>query len=202
MSQIAYKLKPDWIIHLDADELWCGLSNLKKIDGPIASCEKMLLHPPVNKSHFTISDYRYYLNFDNIPISQECKIAHRPDPNFVIEHGNHSIKGISGTSTTEVYRHHYPIRTLMQWEHKSNGHLALQERNSCCERWKNWYDLKQLEGNLNKKFDFLCDNWRSYCSNKCTTSFFNMLEYWATPEMIEYFKNHPNLLPEIGEWPK
>lgn len=201
MSQIACKLKPDWIIHLDADELWCNLLNLRKINGPVASCEKMLLHPPVNKDSFNISDYRYYLNFDNIPIPQESKIAHRPDANFVIEHGNHSVKGISGIYTTEIYRHHYPIRTLSQWEIKSNGHLALQKRNSCCERWEKWHNLK-LEGNLSKTFNHLCDNWKSYCSNKCLTSFINILEHWATPDMIMYFKNNPNLLPEIGEWPK
>ena len=48
MAKIACKIKPDWIVHLDADELWCGLNNLKEIDGPVASCERMLLHPPVN----------------------------------------------------------------------------------------------------------------------------------------------------------
>ena len=199
MSQIACKLQPDWIVHLDADELWCGLYNLKKIDGPIASCERMLLHPPV-EGNFSLLSHRHYLNFDNMPIPQECKVAHRPDPNFVIEHGNHGVKGRSGEHTMQVYRHHYPIRSLTQWEMKSMGHLALQQRKSCCERWENWYNL-HLAGKLGENFNFLCENWSEYRSNKNPAAFANMLSFWATPEMIDYFKNNPHLLPDVGEWP-
>lgn len=200
MSQIACKLKPDWIVHLDADELWCGLSNLRKIDGPVASCERMLIHPPSN-TEFNLVSQRYYLNFDNLPIPQECKVAHRPNTNFVIEHGNHGVKGMSGKHTMEVYRHHYPIRSLKQWEAKAMGHLALQQRNSCCERWENWYNLK-LEGKLCENFNFLCENWRNYRSNKNPATFANMLSFWATAEMTSFFKNNPHLLPDVGEWPK
>ena len=200
MARIACKFHPDWIVHLDADELWCGLSNLRKINGQIASCERMFLHPPVKSEEFDILKCRYYLNFDKMPIPQECKVAHRPDLNFVIQHGNHGIEGQTGQYTNDVFRHHYPIRTLKQWERKANGHLALQRRNSYCERWGTWYNLAQT-GKMNENFDFLCENWLSYRSDKIQESFTNMLGFWATSEMIKYFKKS-NMLPEIGEWPK
>ncbi len=120
MARLACKLKPDWIVHLDADELWCGLQNLRKFDTAIVGCEKMYLHPPA-KHHFSIEDQRFYLDFDHIPIPQECKVAHRPMEDVVITHGNHGVADPtdSYTSTRDIYRHHYPIRSYQQWERKS-----------------------------------------------------------------------------------
>src|SRR4051812_8210794 len=45
MARLACKLKPDWIIHLDADELWMGLGNLR-CDCEVFGSTKMYLHPP------------------------------------------------------------------------------------------------------------------------------------------------------------
>ncbi|MGE0569396.1 MAG: glycosyltransferase family 2 protein [Bacteroidia bacterium] len=197
MSQIACKLKPDWIIHLDADELWGGLYNLKKIKNNIASCERMLMHPPVFSETFNLNDYRFYLNFDNVPIPQECKVAHRPNPDYIIEFGNHGIKGFQGEFTREVFRHHYPIRTLQQWQRKTSGHIALQKRNVCCKRWERWYN-----SNLDSNFNLLCQEWESYLKLKDHNSFMKILELWSEKEVIEYFDLNKHLLPTIGEWPK
>lgn len=201
MAQIACKLNPDWIIHLDADELWGGLQGLREIHSDVVSCERMFLHPPVISNMFNLHNFRYYLNFDDLNIPQECKIAHRPNPNFVIEHGNHAIEGISGYTTKNIFRHHYPIRTLAQWQSKSEGHLALMKRDSLCVRWEKWHKFN-TDGSLNEKFNFLCDNWEKYRFNKSHSAFVNMLDFWATPEMITHFKENKNLLPSIGEWPK
>src|ERR1017187_7474284 len=46
MARLAYKLKSDWIIHLDADELWCGLSQLRHFNCEAFGSTKMFLHPP------------------------------------------------------------------------------------------------------------------------------------------------------------
>lgn len=199
MSKIACKFKPDWIIHLDADELWCGLQSLKKIDEPIASCERMLLHPPVEQE-FSLLNNRFYMNLDNLPIPQECKIAHKPDPTFVIEHGNHAVRGKIGKHTRDVYRHHYPVRSFEQWQRKAAGSLALKKRKSYCERWNRWYNLSQ-EGRLRESFILLCQSWLSYISRRNSESLLEMLHFWAEPEMIDFFKKHTEMLPDIGEWP-
>ena len=192
MAQIACKLNPDWIVHLDADEFWCGLMSLREHRGMIAASERMYLHPPGG-------DMRHYLDFDHIPIPQECKIAHRPDPNFVITHGNHGIENCDNIEfTKKVYRHHFPVRSYEQWARKAKGHEALNRRKSICERWEKWYNLLQ-EDKLEKEYQNLVDFWGQMTKNPEHEIFLAILDFWATPEMIAFFKNNPEL-PRIGEW--
>ena len=82
---------------------------------------------------------------------------------------------------------------------KCDGHLALEKRNSCCERWKKWHNLK-TEGKLDENLNFYVKIGKSTSPTKHQI-ILNMLEYWATPEIIAFFKGNSNLLPEIGEWP-
>jgi glycosyltransferase involved in cell wall biosynthesis len=195
MARLACKLNPDWIIHLDADEFWGGLSNLRMIDSDIVSCETMYLHPPVE--HFSISNMRYYLDFDHLPIPQEAKIAHRPDPNIEITHGNHGVVGRDGLYTRKIFRHHYPIRTLEQWERKAKGHLCLNKRNSSCARWENWYNSISLRNDYNK----ITSLWKSFIEHQDSESFMSLMKFWAAQDMMSLFENS-NMLPKIGEWPK
>jgi len=30
----------------------------------------------------------------------------------------------------------------------------------------------------------------------------DLMEFWVTEEMLEFFKNNANMMPRIGEWPK
>ena len=209
MARLACKLKPDWIVHLDADELWCGLQNLRKFDTAIVGCEKMYLHPPA-KHHFSIEDQRFYLDFDHIPIPQECKVAHRPMEDVVITHGNHGVADPtdSYTSTRDIYRHHYPIRSYQQWERKSKGHEALKRRGSYCKRWSNWYDwfiddgkspwpvAEDIWNGILKLWDGMVNEGISH------KDFIGLVSVWAEDDMLEFFENKADMMPRIGEWPK
>ena len=138
MARMACKLNPDWIVHLDADEFWCNLTHLRAFDGPVVGCQRMYLHPPGGSME-------HYLDFSVVPgIPDECKVAHRPDPDIEITHGNHGVKGnLKTVFTDKIVRHHYPIRSYDQFRQKSEGHLALKSRGSICKRWENWYNRLQ-----------------------------------------------------------
>ena len=210
MARMACKLKPDWIIHLDADELWCGVQNLRKFDSAIVGCERMYLHPPVGGS-FNVRKQRFYLDFDHFPIPQECKVAHRPIEDVVITHGNHGVShpATSYVSTRDVWRHHYPIRSYKQWEAKSQGHLALMKRDSCCKRWERWYDMfLEPAGHpwapALDVWESMIKTWDKMKSDPYVFhhDFLALTSIWAEDEMMEFFNNHPELVPNIGEWPK
>jgi glycosyltransferase involved in cell wall biosynthesis len=196
MARMACKLKPDWIIHLDADEFWCGLSSLKDIDSNYVGSTKMLLHPP------SLGPMNHYLDFSNIPsFKEECKVAHRPDENIQITHGNHGFHGISNIEfTKKIWRHHYPVRSYGQFVKKSLGHESLVKRNSICERWKNWYDLHK-QGKLEELYHLICKHWQSMIASPNKEDLIKLLEFWSPQEVIDFF-NKNNVLPEIGEWPK
>lgn len=198
MAQMACKLNPDWIVHLDADEHWSGLMSLSEILTSVAGCRRMYLHPPINWE-FDIDEMSPYLDFDNTPIVQECKIAHRPDPKLVIEHGNHGAKrdefGETVQFTNKVWRHHYPIRSYEQWIRKSMGHKSLEKRGAVCERWKMWHEFHE-SGEMKSKYEKIIKSWQSMINEPNQKDFLELLEFWATPEMQEFFKNS-GVVPEI-----
>lgn len=194
MARLACRLNPDWIVHLDADEFWCNLAKLKNLTTEVAHCQTMYLHPP-NRENM-----KSYLDFDQIPIPQETKVAHRPNPQITVLHGNHGVLGdLSVTNTKVVSRHHYPIRSLTQWERKAKGHLALMKRNAPCERWRQWHDLLE-KSELSSSYTTLLDAWADYRQSPNYHSFRTLLNYWATPEMVEFFTGNQGLLPAIKEW--
>lgn len=199
MARLACKLNPDWIIHLDADELWCGLTSLRHEQESILSCERMYLHPPTSGA-FSLENMRHYLNFDHLPIPQEAKVVHRPDPDIEITHGNHGVVGKTYRSTTKIYRHHYPIRSLEQWERKAMGHLCLARRDSSCARWENWYNALS-ESKLTKEYETLTTLWKSFCEKQELDVFMSLMRFWATNDMIQLFENS-NMIPTVGEWPR
>jgi glycosyltransferase involved in cell wall biosynthesis len=195
MARLACKLKPDWIIHLDADELWCGLSQLRTIQGEAFGSTKMFLHPP-----HTSGDMRHYLNFEGLGLPGECKIGHRPNENVVIDHGNHGCN-LKVDYTTYVWRHHYPIRSCKQFIRKTvDGHEALLRRKSICERWQKWYNL-YLDGSLGAFYEKICGHWESMIREPNTEDLLVMLDMWSTSEVVDMFKRS-GLLPAIGEWPR
>ncbi len=195
MAKLACKLNPDWIIHLDADELWCGLCHLRSMEMDIVSCQRMYLHPPVD-SEFSLWNMRRYLNFDHLPIGQEAKIAHRPDPDIEITHGNHGVVGKPYQMTTKISRHHYPIRSLQQWERKAMGHLCLMNRNAPCERWQNWYNTLQ-ESRLEEEYHEMTLLWRLFCTTQRQETFVELVKHWSSQE-LEVLKH---VIPKIGIWP-
>ena len=194
MAKMTCKLDPDWVIHLDADEFWGGLHNLRSMQCDSVSSEAMYLHPPTEE--FSLNNMRFYLDFDKLPIPQESKIAHRPDPNIEILHGNHGIAGKNCTSTKKIYRHHFPIRSFSQWKSKASGHLSLVKTNSTCVRWENWYNSASQE-----EYSKITNLWNSFCVNQNKDDFISLIRYWSTDEMVNLFETN-DMMPIIGEWPK
>lgn len=202
MARIACKLNPNWIVHLDADELWCGFSSLRTIDVAYVSSPRMYLHPPTN-CEFNLENMKYYLDFDNFyDLKGECKVLHRPDPDIVIEHGNHGFGNNKDVLYSHsVWRHHYPVRSYDQFVKKTiQGHEALEKRGSICERWKKWYDLYNF-GQLKSLYNKICESWQQMIEKPNKQSLMGLLEFWSPPEVISYIEKK-NLLPNIGEWPK
>lgn len=210
MARLACKLNPDWIVHLDADELWCGLQNLRKFDTAVVGCERMYLHPPAEIQPFNLERQRFYLDFDHLPIPQECKVAHRPMEDVVITHGNHGVAEptTSYMSTREVPRHHYPIRSYKQWERKSQGHEALERRGSYCKRWSRWYDLFLTSNEpwppAQDMWDAITKLWKKViCEDHIShEDFLGLVAFWAEEEMMEFLKNNTDMIAKIGEWPR
>lgn len=202
MARLACKLNPDWIVHLDADELWCGLPNLKNITAKKIGSVGMYLHPPILNAT-SLEDLNFYLDFDHIKeLPGETKVAHRPDPNIIITHGNHGFGNNQEIFYTKnIWRHHYPVRNYKQFLQKTIlGHLALSKRNAICERWKKWYELYE-KNELKNLYDTICASWQNYIQNFDKESFQNLIKFWATEDVIKFFQN-TNFLPQVGQWPK
>jgi hypothetical protein len=198
MARLACKLKPDWIVHLDADELWGGLPNLRTAVRPVVGCEKMFLHPPMGDLFLGIEHMRHYLDFSPCGIPDECKIAHRPDPEINITHGNHGVTGSEPEFTNKIWRHHYPIRSKRQFDKKALGHLALKKRGSICKRWERWYEARE-GGRLDHIYSDLVTAWLKMISCPNHESLGILLQHWATPDSIAKLATGP--LPTIGQWP-
>jgi hypothetical protein len=212
MARMACKLKPDWIVHLDADEFWCGLTKLRKVTTQAIGSQKMLMHPPVAElKEFDPYAMRYYLSTENIPgLPGECKVAHRPIEDIVISHGNHGIEfpTIPITYTNLIYRHHYPIRSYEQFERKTiEGHEALMKRNAPCPRWKLWYETWQA-GKLRELYDEIVSAWSRIIKpsgdvpiapDVRSAALLRLLRFWCTPEAITYIQNS-NIMPIINSW--
>ena len=186
-------------MHLDADEFWCGLMQVRNLDAKALGCPKMYLHPP-KKNVFNINQLGQYLNFDDIALSGDCKIMHRPDENIVIEYRNFCCN-LPMQFTGLIWRHHFPVRTYSQFIRKAlNGHQSLMKRNIVCNRWKKWYDLYH-NGQLENLFNQVCDSWQEMMWNPNKKSLLSMLQLWDDEKITQFFQEH-DVLPTIGEWPK
>ena len=196
MARLACKLKPDWIIHLDADEFWCGLPKLALITTPAIGSDRMFLHPPHEDG---LEAMEPYLNFENIPdLPGECKVAHRPLEDVIITHGNHGVNA-KQTFTKMVYRHHYPIRKYGQFERKTkDGHEALMRRNAPCERWEQWYRALQA-GRLPELYLTITDSWAEFILTPSVSKLLPLLSFWCTQDVIAYI-SRIGIAPEIGRW--
>lgn len=209
MAQIACKLDPEWIIHLDADEFWCNISELRFVKTKYVGSSRVYLHPPRN-CEFDLIKLKYYLNFERYKtMAGECKVAHRPDPNIVICHGNHGFEGSPKLYWPHtIWRHHYPVRDYNQFVKKSvEGHEALSRRGAICERWKKWKELND-QSMLKSVYENICSSWEKIIQNpnKIIQSpnkkdLLNLIEFWSTPEIYNYIADNENLTT-IDEWPK
>jgi len=206
MAHYACKYRPEWIVHLDADELWCGFEFLDNVKENAVASEVAFIHPPVTPEFgFDPHEQRHYLDMKVLQ-EGETKVLHRPSDKIVMHHGNHWLDGVDGPilRTKEIYRHHYPLRCYQQMVIKAVvGHKAMRKRGSYCGRWGMWHDLYE-EGKLEDKFNKTVANWNEMVENG--------LDNELVTEMIKFYAGSPEgferaavgirqgIVPEIKEW--
>lgn len=163
MAREAFRYGVDWIIHMDADEFWCGMGSMAMKEWNYDALYSTIahVHPPVPSATGSIAPLDRMMKYvDFHGHAREFKIMHRPHPDIVIKHGNHGAVGCGEIGTCDtVYRHHYPIRTPNQFDRKvRQGATALKSRKYVCERWYAWHEeLKQ--GRLNQIYQSMAAPW-------------------------------------------
>jgi len=207
MAHYACKFKPEWIVHLDADEFWNGFEYLDEIKQNGVASTIAYIHPPIKSDpKFDPIAQRFFLDMKEIQsVMEETKILHRPSEKISIHHGNHWMDNIEGEilRTEKIYRHHYPLRNYKQLVSKAiKGHEAMISRNAYCGRWGNWYDLYK-NNKLEKKFEIIVENWKKMTQegiNKETIA--EMVSFYAgSDEGLERILDAlEKITPEIKEW--
>lgn len=173
MARKAADFRPDWILHLDADERWCGLDALHHVP---PHCGWIRTGAWRNHLPLTISQPAPFrsgmMPYFEIPgrtaphaprfvefgTGIGGKILHRPLPNAVVGMGNHWLHSpiLPSLHCDAITVHHYPIRSLEQFRRKVvNGAAALDAGALPAEigiHWRAWRDLNQ-QGLLEQVYD-------------------------------------------------
>jgi len=163
MAREACKLDPDWILHIDADEFAIGLDYLNHVDVFSITLFQGWHHLATElDSPDWMESMKWYIDFKELRkfTDKTSKIAHRPDKEIIISHGNHYIVNLDGRSnitTDYIQAHHFPLRTYKQLESKAtNGYSGLVSRGQLSERWLYWNKLfkkgilfNEYENNIN-----------------------------------------------------
>jgi hypothetical protein len=164
----AVEFDADWVINNDADEFWWPLEgNLKTMFERIPPAFNILrarrhnfvplrdMTPPFYK------DMIYRQNTSLNPLGKPLppKVAHRADPNVIVDHGNHHVTGFSYPKIKEnlVEVLHFPIRTYDQFENKIKRGGAALARNKLLPEvvgitWRRLYDMYQKNDGLTEYF--------------------------------------------------
>jgi hypothetical protein len=150
MAKIACDFDPDWIVHLDADEFWCGFGRLPDAQESILKVSEIHQHLPGNLEYFVDGQKIVELGLPNtMP-----KVIHRPNPDIEIMNGNHNIVGGGAVRfIDEVSIHHYPIRSYDTLRKKAReGAEAIlsqtgEAKSKAGIHWRKWNQLYR-EGKL------------------------------------------------------
>lgn len=202
MARLACKLNPDWIVHLDADELWTGFDVLPQVKKGVLYSTKAFIHPPRSTQPFSVDAWRYYLDIDDEIAGEpgDTKVVHRPNPEIEILHGNHGVKGCRDFSlTSSLCRHHYSVRTYQHFENKVvKGYEAMRRRGTSCDRWEIWYAEWQ-QGRLLSLYESIVSAWELFLGGEHSPSRLErLLKFWA-PEHIANILKTRKL--EVKQWP-
>jgi hypothetical protein len=151
MARHACKYDPSWLVHLDADEFWCGLdilhdpARLRGVGVVIVTRE--LVHVPIPGLEFGKfqREQMPYYRYVSRPMP---KVIHRAAESVHVSHGNHIVSGVPGRhahTPKGVHIHHYPIRSYEHLEAKTiKGGRALKHHpgpSGHGKRWRGWYKL-------------------------------------------------------------
>ncbi len=162
MAHLACDYGAEFVVHLDADEFWHGLKNVKNIIGNLFAIrsERGLDHLPVEGlkyNNFNIDQMPYYIK--SMMVFQGSKVIHRASKEITIMLGNHSIKGSWPPIKEGIFIHHYPIRSYEQFEKKVvNGGSAygrnITDSKECGYHWREWYEIWK-KGELNSLYKMM-----------------------------------------------
>jgi hypothetical protein len=66
------------------------------------------------------------------------------------------------------------------------------------ERWKKWHDLNE-KNELHNFYIKLCNSWESMIENPNKEDFLELLEFWSTKDVYEFFKKN-EFMPTVGSF--
>lgn len=150
MARIASRFNPNWIVHCDADELWCGLNTINVSDDIKAIYSDYWYNcMPYSIDEFDIRNAEFYeypfeSSIFGIGMQAKRKIVHRPDSNIVIYQGNHGCSTSVTTIVDTVKIKHYPVRTFEQFKTKVitgyAAYIASGLPDNFGSHWRRWYN--------------------------------------------------------------
>jgi hypothetical protein len=139
----AVEHEADWVINNDADEFWWPVAGtLKDMLALVPDRYGQLVIPsnnfiprPGSAPFWARMVVREIRSQNLVGRELEPKVAHRGDPEVVVDHGNHSVRSVAlepATALPLIEVLHFPIRTYEQFERKvvraGLGYLALADR--------------------------------------------------------------------------
>ena len=209
MAREAAMFSPDWIVHMDADEFWCGLQTINNPpEQDAAWVIRTYLHFPVSgivdDRIAPLRKMRHYADF--LGLAPEFKIIHRPNEIIEIKHGNHGcVNDFNIGYCHSVYRHHYPVRSFRQFEKKVvNGTRAMKARGMVCQRWYGWLE-EYDKGNLREIYNSMVCSWEVMIASGANLDVLSsMLEsYKVAPALVNRIRQEMHAksqLPNIETW--
>lgn len=157
MARLACKFKPDWVVHLDADEFWHGLPSVYGMKAGVVFLENFYEHPPLNRDYRGIKDRPYY--YARPKPLQYGRLIHSPSDNVVVAQGNHNVLNVKGviSYTESISVHHYSNRTFEQFTRKAIQAECYNNYKGSANDGSHWRKYHQLwkDGKLRDYYNSL-----------------------------------------------
>lgn len=158
MAGAALDYRPDWVVHLDADEFWSGLDSLALVPPDVQSVTCPCYdHPP---SPGMVDGYFLpHMMSTALDRPTHWKVAHRPLAGVKVAMGNHHLEGQTSAPWPAVRIDHYPVRSYAQFARKAaRGALVMKNSRqpfAVCSHWRLWGRAIE-RGRLHEVYGRLC----------------------------------------------
>ena len=149
MARKAFDSGADWVVPIDADEFWSGISFLMSVDATIGVLKlpHFFTHPPTKKAtyeNFSRSQMPFFRKtvrnaWANHPSG---RLVFRPTSNIEVSDGNHLLKNAlpNHVFCEEIVMRHYSIRSFKQFKKKvMQSESSLKNLPpSIATHWRDW----------------------------------------------------------------